>query len=95
MVKTISKIYDKNKLLYSHTFLKRISVKAFQMYQNFGQAVEKINRIIKKISTKNIVKALQIPYFPICKKLDKLYIKKNMYNFQQINIYGKHRKSIK
>ena len=95
MVKTISKIYEKNKLLHSHTFLKTISVKAFQRYQNFGQSIEKINRIMKKISTKNIVRALRIPYFPLCKKLDKLYVKKFMFNFQQIDIYGKHRKAIK
>ncbi len=95
MVKTISKIYEKNKLLHSHTFLKTISVKAFQRYQKFGQAIEKINRIMKKISTKNIVIALRIPYFPVCKKLDKLYVKKFMFNFQQIDIYGKHRKAIK
>ena len=54
MVKTISKIYEKNKLLHSHTFLKTISVKAFQRYQKFGQAIEKIKNDVRS-NGKNMV----------------------------------------
>ena len=95
MMRTLSKIYQKKTLLFYSTFIKTISIKIFDRYQRIGQATEKINKLIKKISVKNLIKALGIPYFSFCKVLDKLYLKKLSNSFQHIDMYGKQRKKLK